>query len=116
MLESLIRQGANLEFIFVSDGSTDCWIAERLERLEKEDNRVVVINQENKGVSVARNIGMDKARGEYLAFCDADDIYEKDAFEYMFHVVTKQNADAAVFGTRIENFNHEKEAASVADC
>lgn len=78
MLESLIRQGVNLEFIFVNDGSTNCRIAERLERLEKEDNRVVVINQENKGVSVARNTGIERARGEYVAFCDADDIYEKD--------------------------------------
>ena len=69
MLESLIRQGVNLEFIFVNDGSTNCRIAERLERLEKEDNRVVVINQENKGVSVARNIGMDKARGGVYSFC-----------------------------------------------
>ena len=69
-IESLVSQTGDLcyEFIFVNDGSTDCWIAERLERLEKEDNRVVVINQENKGVSVARNTGMDKARGEYVAF------------------------------------------------
>ena len=65
---SLVSQTGELsfEFIFVNDGSTDTWIAERL---EKEDNRVVVINQENKGVSVARNIGMDKARGGVYSFC-----------------------------------------------
>lgn len=115
---SLLSQPGELgyEFIFVNDGSTDTWIAERLERLEKDDGRVVVITKENEGVSVARNTGMERARGEYIAFCDADDIYEKDAFEHMFHVVKKQNADAAVFGTRRENFNHEEEAASVADC
>lgn len=115
---SLMSQAGELcyEFIFVNDGSTDTWIAERLERLKKDDSRVVVITKENEGVSVARNIGMERAKGEYIAFCDADDIYEKDAFEYMFHVVTKQNADAAVFGVSRENFNYEKEAASVVDC
>lgn len=115
---SLVSQAGELcyEFIFVNDGSTDTWIAERLERLEKDDCRVVVITKENEGVSVARNTGMEKARGEYIAFCDADDIYEKNAFEYMFQVVMEQNADAAVFGTIRENFNHEKEAASVVDC
>lgn len=115
---SLVSQTRELsmEFIFVNDGSTDTWIAERLESLEKNDSRVVVITKENEGVSVARNIGMERARGEYLAFCDADDIYEKDAFEYMFHVVTEQNADAAVFGVSRENFNHNKDVSSVVDC
>ena len=116
-IKSLISQTGDMgiEFIFVNDGSTDTWIAEKLERLEMDDSRVVVITKENEGVSVARNIGMERARGEYIAFCDADDIYEKDAFEYMFHVVTEQNADAAVFGVSRENFNYEKEAASVVD-
>ena len=98
MLESLIRQGANLEFIFVSDGSTDCWIAERLERLEKEDNRVVVINQENKGVSVARNIGMDKARGEYIAFVDSDDYMLDGGLEYMYRETSRHGAEIGMFG------------------
>ena len=117
-IKSLISQTGDMgiEFIFVNDGSTDTWIAERLERLKKDDSRVVVITKENEGVSVARNTGMERARGEYIAFCDADDIYEKGAFEYMFHVVTKQNADAAVFGISRENFKNEKETASVADC
>lgn len=117
-IKSLISQTGDMgiEFIFVNDGSTDTWIAEKLERLEKEDSRIVVITKKNEGVSVARNIGMDKARGEYVAFCDADDIYKKDAFEYMFHVVTKQNADAAVFGVSRENFNHNKDVSSVVDC
>ena len=116
-IKSLISQTGDMgiEFIFVNDGSTDTWIAERLERLKKDDSRVVVITKENEGVSVARNTGMERARGEYIAFCDADDIYEKDAFEYMFHVVTKQNADAAVFGISRENFKNEKETASVVD-
>lgn len=98
MLESLIRQRANLEFIFVSDGSTDCWIAERLERLEKEDNRVVVINQENKGVSVARNIGMDKARGEYIAFVDSDDYVLEGGLEYMYRETSRHGAEIGLFG------------------
>ena len=72
---SLVSQTGELsfEFIFVNDGSTDTWIAERLERLEKEDSHVVVITKENEGVSVARNTGMERAKGEYIAFVDHDD-------------------------------------------
>ena len=82
----------------MSDGSTDCWIAERLERLEKEDNRVVVINQENKGGSVARNIGMDKARGEYIAFVDSDDYVLEGGLEYMYRETSRHGAEIGLFG------------------
>ena len=48
-IKSLISQTGDMgiEFIFVNDGSTDTWIAERLERLKKDDSRVVVITKEN---------------------------------------------------------------------
>ena len=62
---SLVSQTGELsmEFIFVNDGSTDTWIAERLERLEKDDCRVVVITKENEGVSVARNTAWKGQKG-----------------------------------------------------
>ena len=105
-----------LEFIFVNDGSTDEWIAKRLERLEKKDRRVVVISKDNEGVSVARNIGIERAKGEYIAFCDADDVYETDAFAYMHHVALERDVDVAVFGISREHCGHETELSYVADC
>lgn len=97
---SLLSQTGELglEFIFVNDGSTDGWIAERLERLEQEDSRVVVITKENEGVSVARNIGIERARGEYIAFVDSDDYMLDGGLEYMYRVTAREKAQIGMFG------------------
>ena len=97
---SLLSQAGELgyEFIFVNDGSTDGWIAERLEPLEKEDSRVVVITRENGGVSVARNTGIEKAKGEYIAFVDSDDYVLEGGLEYMYRETSRHGADIGLYG------------------
>ena len=97
---SLVSQtgGLSFEFIFVNDGSTDTWIAERLERLEKEDSHVVVITKENEGVSVARNTGMERAKGEYIAFVDHDDYMLDSGLEYMYRETSRHGAEIGMFG------------------
>ena len=97
---SLVSQTGELsfEFIFVNDGSTDTWIAERLERLEKEDSHVVVITKENEGVSVARNTGMERAKGEYIAFVDHDDYMLDSGLEYMYRETSRHGAEIGGFG------------------
>ena len=92
---SLLSQAGELgyEFIFVNDVSTDGWIADRLERLEKDDCRVVVITKENEGVSVARNTGMERARGEYIAFVDSDDYVLDGGLEYMYRETSRHGAE-----------------------
>jgi len=64
------------EWIIVDDGSTD-GTAELLDRIE--DNRIVVVHQNNAGVSAARNAGLDRARGDYVTFLDADDTLPPNA-------------------------------------
>ena len=59
------------EFIVVDDGSED----ESPDLLSGYKDRIIVIRQENRGVSAARNAGINRARGTYLAFCDADDLW-----------------------------------------
>lgn len=61
-----------LEIILVDDGSPDkC--PEICDRLAKEDPRIVVVHQQNGGVSSARNAGLANAHGDYLGFVDSDD-------------------------------------------
>lgn len=74
-LNSLISQKyKNIEMIVVNDGSTD----DTRKKIESyNDDRIKLFNQENKGVSAARNLGLKKATGKFVAFCDADDFYSK---------------------------------------
>src|SRR5690625_3095089 len=72
-LQSLINQTLlNIEIIVVNDGSTDNTLKE-INRMEEVDDRIKIINQTNKGVMRAREVGFERAKGEYLLFVDGDD-------------------------------------------
>ena len=73
-LDSVINQTyKNLEIICVDDGSPDN-SGGILDAYAQNDSRIIVIHQENAGVSAARNRGLDAATGEYIAFVDSDDV------------------------------------------
>ena len=82
----------NLEIVVVNDGSTDCSL-NILESLKSEDDRIVIINQENMGVSKARNKGLDCATGDFIGFVDSDDFLEEDMYEIMINHLIHENAD-----------------------
>lgn len=82
-IESIINQSyKNLEIILVEDGSPDnC--PKICDEWSRKDNRVKVIHKENGGVSSARNIGIESATGDFIAFVDADDYIESNMYELL---------------------------------
>lgn len=80
----------DLEVICIDDGSTDS-SPQIIERIQAEDERVVLFHQENQGAGVARNVGIRRTQGKYIAFLDADDYYvDPMALEIMFDVCETQ--------------------------
>lgn len=93
-LECLVAQTyKNFEVVCINDGSKDT----TLEHLEKWENsgklKISIINQENAGVSRARNNGIKKAAGEYILFLDSDDRYHEKFVEFMVINMEKNNTD-----------------------
>lgn len=86
----------DLEIICVNDGSTDNSL-DILEDHAKRDSRIRIINQENQGVSEARNNGMRAAIGEYVYFFDSDDVLAPYIMEKAVNLLDEHGADAYEF-------------------
>lgn len=97
-LESIVNNTyQNLEIICINDGSPDN-SGEILEEYQKLDLRIVVVNQKNKGISAARNVGMNIATGEFIAFIDSDDWIHPNYFRYLVQLQQTTRADIAICG------------------
>lgn len=97
-LDSVINQTLKeIELVCVNDGSPDNCL-DILEEYAKRDSRIVIVDlKENKGLSVARNEGMARARGEYIYFMDSDDLITPDAMEKLYERVTQNQLDIVYF-------------------
>lgn len=79
----------SIELILINDGSEDNTL-QICQKYAKYDNRITLINQENKGVSTARNNGIDKATGKYICFIDSDDRIKEDYLENLYSIAEKK--------------------------
>lgn len=106
-VNSILKQTyKNLEIILVDDGSPDLCPA-MCEEYAKKDSRVVVIHTENRGVSAARNVGLDNSTGEYILFVDSDDYIVEEACEILLENIIAHKADMVVFNHLFVNENYE---------
>lgn len=105
-INSVIYQDyRNLEIILVNDGSTD--ISPLIcEEFAKKDDRIVLINKKNGGLSSARNAGLSIATGDYVYFLDSDDCLEKDMFSILIKYMQIGN-DLCIFNYQKVNENNE---------
>jgi len=108
-LNSLINQTLHdIEIICVNDGSTDNSL-NILNQYAQKDNRIKIINQENKMQGAARNAGTQIATGKYIGFVDSDDWIDLDYFEKLYSAATKYNLDIALAtNVRISNNKYKK--------
>ena len=93
----LAQTWTKLEVLILDDSSTD-GTGRLAERLAKEDDRVRVITREKRGVSSARNEGIEKSEGAYLAFVDADDKIDRKMLEIQHEILKKENCDLVLCG------------------
>ena len=91
----LSQSYGDFELILVNDGSTD-GSGERCEDFAGRDPRITVIHRENGGVSNARNIGLDAAKGEVITFLDCDDYILPGMYETLMGKMEEAGADIAV--------------------
>lgn len=103
-IQSIIRQTyENLEIILIDDGSVDesgllC------DHYGQIDNRIIVIHQENRGLSAARNVGLNVHTGKYIGFVDSDDWIDEEMYSALYKNLCKYNADISICDINLINY------------
>lgn len=103
-IDSLINQSfSNIEIIIIDDGSPDkC--GDICDKYASNDNRIMVVHQENKGLCSARNVGISLAKGKWISFVDSDDWCDADYYENMISELGKNDADIYIAGGHIDEY------------
>lgn len=107
-IESILAQTyQDFEFIIVDNGSTD-HSGRIADKYAKRDSRIRVIHRGRGNIGSGRNTGLAAARGEYITFIDDDDWAEPDFLEFLFGLITENNADIAICGASDKVFDEKK--------
>lgn len=124
---SLLEQELEeIEIILVDDGSTDNSFAVCKQYVKKYPGRIWLFSESNSGPSSAKNMGIEKARGEYLVFVDSDDFVNKNYVSDLYNMIQNSGADIAIMGYTVlyekDNStidvlpqNKNKEVVNIAD-
>lgn len=104
-IDSILRQTFNnFELLLIDDGSTD-GSASMCDEYAEKDSRIIVIHKENQGPSATRNLGIEKANGEFIVFVDSDDLIQPKMLEKMYTTICKYNTDLCICG--FERFRYK---------
>lgn len=104
-IESILQQTyKNIEIIIVNDGSTDNTI-NICNKFKKNNDNILLINKENEGPSIARKLGVENAKGEYISFIDSDDYIDINFYEKLINMLEHTSSDIAECGYRFVDEN-----------
>lgn len=104
-LDSVCNQTLDdIEIICIDDGSTDNSL-NILKEYSSKDSRIKIISKENGGQAVARNIGIERSQGEYVAFIDSDDFIEPTMLEKLYSASENSNLDISM--CKIATYNNQ---------
>ena len=108
-LENCLEQTySNIEIIVINDGSTD-QTKKVIDEYKEKDNRVILIDKKNEGVSEARISGFNKATGDYILFIDSDDWLELNAIELLVNKQKESQVDIICYDYKIIDENGKVE-------
>lgn len=97
-VDSVVQQThKNLDIILVDDGSPD-HCPQMCNEWAEKDSRIRVIHKQNAGLGMARNTGIEHAKGQYICFFDSDDYIETDTIQKSLELAEKEQADIVIFG------------------
>ena len=120
-VKSIQKSGLkDYEIILIDDGSTD-GTAELCDELCEKNAEFRCIHQTNAGVSAARNLGIEEARGEYIWFVDSDDTVDAGSLLHAAEIVFEQRPDMLIFGMQFDYYNrdilyHKEELVYPKEC
>ena len=114
-IDSVLTQSYSLfELIVINDGSTDATELIASEII-KHDSRCRLIRTDNKGVSSARNVGIEASKGQYIYFMDADDLLERDALDTLVNLAQQYDADVVLVRARFVMTDGQSYPQSIPD-
>lgn len=112
-IDSILAQTfTNLELLLIDDGSKDK-SGDICDEYAKKDDRIRVFHTKNGGVSMARNLGVDNARGEWINFIDSDDWVEPDLYSSIIHIIEENNIDLVCWNYFIDKDKQSRPVAYI---
>ena len=115
-IESVLSQSyENFELFLVDDGSKD-ESPKIIDKYATQDNRISPVHQVNSGVDAARNVGLEKGTGKYVAFIDSDDWYEKEYLEKLVSTAEVSNAQMVVCNFEPVGVDNPPKVKDIGEC
>ena len=113
-IESILKQTyVDYEFIIVNDGSTD-GSQKIIEDYQKQDDRIILLTQDNQGITKSLNRGIKNSKGKYIARMDADDVCDPKRFEFQIQFLEKHpNTD--IVGSMVSLISEKNEVMRLLD-